>query len=219
MSEVSELFRAVGRGDVAAVSRMIEGRPDLSRCRDASTLSIVRFAHYLHEDAILRALIEQGPPLDIFEAAMIDDAALVQRILASDATQAAAYSSDGFTALHFAAFFGATAVMAVLLDAGAGTEAVTRNFLTNMPLHAAAAGGHVDACALLLDRGAQVNAVQHGAYTALHTPAFSNNRALAELLLARGASAAMTNDEGKTPADVAAGLGNMELAALLRCHE
>jgi uncharacterized protein len=219
MSDVSELFAAVGRGEVETVSRMITGRPALARARDASALSILRFAGYMDQDVILGALIDGGPPPDIFEAAMIDDGVLVRRIVASDPSQASAFSVDGFTAMHFAAFFGAVAAMAVLLDAGADTEAVTRNFLTIRPLHAAAAGGYVEACELLLDRGAQVNAVQHGAHTPLHAPAFSNNRVLAELLLGRGASAAMKNDEGKTPADVAAGLGNMELAALLRCHE
>lgn len=219
MDDVLDLFNAVGRGDDTAVSRVIAQRPDLARARDAATLSVLQFARYMQRDEILRALVAAGPPLDTFEAAMLDDEASLERILAADPTQLGAYSSDGFTPLHLAAYFGGTAAMRILLDAGAGTEAVTRNFLTNMPLHAAAAGGRVEACELLLEYGADVNAIQHGAHTPLHTPAFTNNRAMAELFLAHGADSQAKNDDGKTASDIASGMGNLELAALLRVHE
>lgn len=51
------------------------------------------------------------------------------------------------------------------------------------------------------------------------TAAFANNRELAEMLIARNADADMRNEEGRTAADVAAGVGNMELAARLRLAE
>jgi ankyrin repeat protein len=139
-------------------------------------------------------------------------------LVTADASLTGAYSDDGFTALHFAAYFGATDAMAALLDAGASTEAVTKNFLTNMPLHAAAAGGRIEACRLLLERGADVNARQHGGYSVLHSPCFVNNREMAELFLAHGADPSAAADDGKTPADVASQQGNIELAALLRAR-
>jgi ankyrin repeat protein len=121
--------------------------------------------------------------------------------------------------LHFAAYFGSTGAITVLLDAGASIEAVTRNFLTNMPLHAAAAGGRNAASRLLLRRGADPNARQHGGFTPLMTAAFANNRELAELLIARNVNVDLRNDDGKTAADIAAENGNVELAARLRLGE
>ncbi len=219
MDDTAELFRKVGVGDAAGVAEMVRYVPELARARDASSLSVLQFARYMGQDAVLEQLIEAGPPLDIFEAATIDRVDLVRALLAGNALLATAYSSDGFTALHFAAHFGSLGAISALLEAGAHIEAVTRNFLTNMPLHAAAAGGRMDACRLLLRHGADPNAKQHGGFTPLMTAAFNNSRELAEMLIARNANIEVRNDDGKTAADVAAGIGNMELAARLRLGE
>ena len=109
--------------------------------------------------------------------------------------------------------------MTALLEGGANIEAVTKNFLSNMPLHAAAAGGRIEACRLLLRHGADPNAKQHGGFTPLMTAAHQNNRELAELLIVRNVNVDARNDEGKTAADVGASLGNMELSARLRLGE
>ncbi len=219
MDDIAQLFQAVGQGRREEVAEMLRFRPELSRARDSSSLSVMQFARYMREEAILQLLIEAGPPLDVFEAATIDSVENLRTTLSSDESLARAFSDDGFTALHFAAHFGSTRAMVVLIDAGADIEAVTRNFLTNMPLHAAAAGSRIEACRLLLKAGADPNAKQHGGNTALMTAAFANNRELAELLLAFNANFSVRNDEIKTAADVAAGLGNMELAARLRLEE
>jgi ankyrin repeat protein len=219
VDDTVQLFREVGQGNAATVAEMLRFRPELARVRDATSLSILQFARYMRHDAILDLLIETGLALDIFEAAGLDRADDVRALLANDAALARAYSTDGFTALHFASYFGATNAQSALLEGGAQIEAVTRNFLTNMPLHAAAAGGRIEACRLLLRHGADPNAKQHGGYTALMTAASNNNRALAELLIARNANVDARNDAGQTAAEVAAGIGNMELSARLRLGE
>jgi ankyrin repeat protein len=219
MDDISELFRKVGVGDAAGVATMLRYRPELARARDASSLSVLQFARYMGHDALLQQLIDAGPALDIFEAATIDREAAVRALLAADASLAGAYAADGFTALHLAAHFGSLGAMRALLEAGAGIEAVTRNFLANMPLHAAAAGGRIEACRLLLRHGADPNAKQHGGFTPLMAAAFHNSRELAEMLIARNANIEVRNDEGKTAADIATGVGNMELAARLRLGE
>ncbi len=219
MDDIAELFRYVGQGNAAAVAEMLRYRPELARARDQSTLSVLQFARYMGQGDILELLIALDPPLDIFEAAIIERVETVRALLAHDRSLATAYSADGFTALHFASYFGSTGAIEALLEGGAQIEAVTHNFLTNMPLHAAAAGGRIEACRLLLRSGADPNAKQHGGFTPLMAAAFQNDRALVELLVARNANVDLRNDEGKTAADVGAGLGNMEIAARLRLGE
>ena len=80
MDDTEELFREVGLGHLEAVAEILRWAPQLSRARDASSLSILQFARYMNHDAILEALIEAGPPLDIFEAATIDRPATVREV-------------------------------------------------------------------------------------------------------------------------------------------
>src|SRR5689334_1824036 len=127
-----------------------------------------------------------------------------------------ALSPDGFTALHMASYYGAPDAVQLLLDRGADVNAVTKNFLTNMPIHAAAAGRRLAICEMLLEHGADVNAKQHGGFTAIMAPAQHGDREMVEMFLSHGADAVIANDEGKTAADIAAAQGNIEIAAMLR---
>ena len=69
---------------------------------------------------------------------------------------------------------------------------------------------------LLLERGADPNLRQQMGYSALHATAVNGDRATTEILLAHGADAQAKNDDGKTPADLAAERGHGELAEWLR---
>ena len=75
-----------------------------------------------------------------------------------------AVSSDGWTPLHLAAFFGKGDAARLLLNKGASVTARSTNQMANTPLHAAAAGKHAEIVKLLLDHGANANARQHGGW-------------------------------------------------------
>jgi hypothetical protein len=61
LDEIEELFREVGCGHADRVAAMLRWKPELSRARDASSLSILQFASYMGQDGILNQLIEAGP--------------------------------------------------------------------------------------------------------------------------------------------------------------
>ncbi len=219
MAEAVDLFNAIARSDRRGVEAIVREHPELARCKNADNLPVLVFARYMSDRAVFDTLMAAGPALDIFEAAQLDATDRLAELLDGDASLATAYSDDGFTALHFAAFYGASSAVALLLERGADTELVTTNFLSNMALHAAAAGGHRNICELLLERGADVNARQHGGFSPLHTAGFRDDRAMAELFLRHGANASLRTDEGQTAADSARSQGHSALAAFLRARE
>jgi uncharacterized protein len=153
-----------------------------------------------------RAIAAGRSDLDVFEAAAIGDVERLRVLLDDDPGLATAWSEDGFTPLHFAAFFGHPAAAKLLVDRGADLEARSTNTqfaLDAAPLHSASAAGQLQVCEVLLDAGADVNAVQHGGYTALLDAAANQNEELVEFLLERGADRTARLDDGRGLEDLA----------------
>lgn len=154
-----------------------------------------------------RAIADSRSDLDVFEAAAIGDVDRLRELLDQDSSAANAWSEDGFTPLHFAAFFGHPVAAKLLTERGADLEARSTNkefAFDARPLHSASAAGRRDVCEVLLDAGADVNAVQHGGYTALLDAAANGNAELVDFLLERGADPTARLDDGRSMADLAA---------------
>ncbi|CAK9829767.1 Ankyrin repeat and MYND domain-containing protein 2 [Anthophora retusa] len=84
------------------------------------------------------------------------------------------------------------------------------------PLQHACYKGNTEIVQMLLDQGADVNACQHEhAYTALHFAALSGNAELCHLLMSHGARLTATNSVGRTPAQMAAFVGNHNCVATI----
>jgi ankyrin repeat protein len=202
MSE--RLHAAIAAGDEEAVRGLVDVRPELAGERNAVGLSPVLQALYNGKRDLVDVLLDANPPLDVFDAAAVGRVRGLETLLAGDAELARAWSPDGFTALHYAAFFGEAQSARLLLESGAEVGAVARNENIHVtPLHSAAAGGHAEIVRLLLEHGADANAAQDGGATPLHSAAQNDDRESVEALLAAGADATRATDEGKLPADLA----------------
>lgn len=212
----AELIAAVEGGDAARVAELVAVDPELANSRDRSGVSALMLARYRLDRAVTDALLKADPELDVFEAAALGYVDRLRARLDEDPAVAAARSADGYTALHFAAFFGKAEVARILLDAGAGVNAVADNEMHVQPLHSAAAGRHLEACRLLLAAGADVNARQAGGFTPLHAAAQNGDPELVELFLSAQADPSAATDAGKTPADAAEAAGHVDVARRLR---
>ena len=173
-------------------------------------------AVYRGDRARVEELLVGEPTLDVFEAAAVGRTERVAELLDADPELVSAWASDGFTALHLAAYFRHPETARLLVDRGAPVDVVARNEqLRVTPLQSAAAAREGDTVALLLERGANPNARHEGGFTVLHTVAQNGDEQLIRLLLSHGADAALAADDGRTAADFARDAGHTNLAALL----
>jgi ankyrin repeat protein len=210
----SQLFDAIDAGDIDAVGRLVDDDPAVADARDEQGVSAVRHALYRGQRTVAARIAASAAALDVFDLAALGDAERLGALLRLDPVAVYAFSEDGFTALHFAAFLGGAAAARVLLDAGADVNAIARNPMQVQPLHSAVAG-NPDVVALLLDAGADANAKQQRGFVTLHEAALRGNAELVDALLAHGADPAITDDDGNTAADHAQRAGHTDLAARL----
>jgi uncharacterized protein len=215
MATAADLIEAINAGDAGRVSAILAEDPSLVAARDDEGVSALMLARYRFDRAVTDVLLAADPDLDVFEAATLGYVDRLRERLEADRGAVSAFSTDGFTALHFAAFFGKAEAAKMLLENGAGVEVYTRNPFANQPLHAAAAGRHLEVSRVLIAGGADVNATQHGGFTPLHEAAQHGDVEMTELFLSAGADRAAKTDAGETPADLARTAGHADLASRL----
>jgi uncharacterized protein len=213
------VFEAIEADDLERVRGLLSSDPSIALVRDEQGISAVMQACYRGRSEIVDVLLASEPELNVFEAAAIGRLERVRKLVEEYADVVRSWSPDGFTALHFACFFGHPEIAEVLLERGAEVNAVARNELAVTPIQSAAAGSHARAVELLLGAGADVHPPHPTGFTPLHSAAANGDSLSAELLLHHGADPARANEDGRTPVDLAAENGHHEIVALLRNRE
>jgi uncharacterized protein len=214
MADQQRCFELLSKGDADGLRRLLEENPGTAEARDGSGVSLLMHTLYRGRRDLAELTAASKKELDIFEAAGLGKLERLKECV-RDAATVNSRSSDGFTALHFACYFGQPEAARLLIEKGAAVDAVSSNPMRLMPLHSAASVRNLEAARLLLEHGAPVNARQQGGWVPIHAAAQNGDRAMVELLLQRGADSKLANDEGKTPAAVAREKGHAEIAALL----
>jgi ankyrin repeat protein len=204
MGGAQRCFELLQAGDSDGLLILLDGDPACAEARDSSGVSLTMWALYRGQRDLAETIAARKKSLDIFEAASFGRLDRL-KALAVDRSRLNSYSADGFTALHFACFFGP----------GATVDAIAANPMKLMPLHSAASSRNLEAVRHLLEHGAPVNARQQGGWLPIHAAAQNGDRPMVELLLQHGADAKLANDDGKTAVMVAREKGHEELAALL----
>jgi ankyrin repeat protein len=214
MESSDRSFELLQTGDADGLRHLLEQDPAASEARDATGVSLLMHSLYRGRRGLAELIASKKKALDIFEAAALGRLDRLKECL-GDASTINAPSKDGFTALHFACFFGQSEAARLLIESGAVVDAVAANPTLVMPLHSAASARNLEAASLLLEHGAPVNARQQAGWVPIHAAAQNGDRPMVDLLLKHHADPKLTNDDGKTPAMVAREKGHEELAALL----
>jgi ankyrin repeat protein len=207
-----ELFDAIHANDKDKVALLVRGNPQLAHARNVAGVSALMQSRYEGRPEIVDTLRSAVGELDVFEAATLGDVPRLQSLLTNDPGLAQAFSNDGFTALHLAAFFAQPEAAAKLLQGGADSNAVARNAMKVAVINSAAASGRADLVKLVLAAGADPNARQMAGYTALHAAAAHHNVEMTQALLDAGADPSLRSDDGQSAADKA----GPAVAALLK---
>jgi ankyrin repeat protein len=211
----ADVIAALQSGDAEKLRGLLHEEPALASARDASGVSAVMHAFYHRRPEIADLLLAAKSDVDIFEATAAGKADKVSEILERDPQAVKSSSADGFTALHFAAFFNRPEVASILIRHGADVSAASKNAMKVTPLHSAAAAHSREIVRLLLENDAPPDARQQGGWTALHEAAQIGDVEMVRDLLQHRADAQARSDEGKTPAEMATAKGHEEILKLL----
>jgi len=202
-STSDDLFAAIEAGDIGGVETILDGDPAAGDTRDEAGVSALMRALYRFDPGLVEIVRANAGVLDVFEAAALGDVDRLREVLDAEATAATAYSGDGFTALHFAAFFGHPEATTLLIERGAEVDALGRGWMTGTALHSAVSRLQPDVVRILLEAGAHPDVRQSAGWTPLHAAAMNGDLASIGLLLGAGADPTAANDEGRSVADLA----------------
>lgn len=192
MPDTAEVFRAIQQGDAARLGEILRAEPALAGARNERGDTVLLAAAYMGRREVIDRLLAAGVEPTLWEACALGLKENVVELLRRDPSAIGAYSHDGWTALHLAAFFGHRDLAALLLERGADVNARSRSETfaqANTPLHAAAANRHLEVAQLLVARGADVNARDGSGFTPLALAANGRSDLLMLLLLENGARA------------------------------
>lgn len=215
MADVKIFHEHVKKGELDAVRADLADDPALLNASNEAGQCAFLLAKYYRQANVAEYLLSLKPALDLFTMCVAGQTADVLNEIEKAPELLETHSSDGWTPLHLAGFFGCAELANALLDRGAKVDSRSTNSMKNTPLHAAAAGGNTPLVELLLKRGAKPNATQEGGWTALHAAAQSGNRAMAETLIAHGANINQRADNNQSPLDMALLKGHQDLAGFL----
>jgi ankyrin repeat protein len=218
MSQVDSLIAAIQNREIDTIRIMLAEHPGLADGRTDSGVSLVLTALYLGNPEAAEVIADQKSSLDLPEAVAMGRAKQVEEMLSSGGHAVRAYTPDGFTPLHLAAFFGRSELFNLLTETGADVNAIADNPSKVRPIHSAAASRNAAAVRELLALGADPDAQQHGGYTALQSAAAHGNLEMIKVLLAAGADKTILTDEGQSAVDLARKQKHDAAAELIESH-
>src|SRR5713226_376007 len=99
-------FELLQAGDADGLRRILEQHPASSEARDSSGVSLLMHSIYRGRRDLAELIASKKKALDIFEATSLGRLDRLKQCLRDDASAINSRSKDGFTALHFACFFG-----------------------------------------------------------------------------------------------------------------
>jgi ankyrin repeat protein len=168
------IFELIDAGDVEGVRELLATDPGAAAAHDENGLSALMRAAYRNPE-LLAAVRAADPPLGPFDRIVVGR---------SDGLPAPdAWTPDGFTGLHLAAFAHNAGAARSLLEAGADPNAVaTASFARVTPLGTCAFANAIEVARILLEHGADPAIADEDRHHPANVACANGFDALAELL-------------------------------------
>src|SRR5271166_4030489 len=147
MADFQRSLEFLQSGDADGLRRLLEQDPAASEARDTNGVSLLMHCVYRGRRDFADLIASKEKTLDIFEASALGRIERLTECI-RDASAVNSHSKDGFTALHFACFFGQPDAARTLVENGAAVDSVAANPTHVMPLHSAAATRNLEAARL-----------------------------------------------------------------------
>src|SRR5215475_4326587 len=116
---------AIKAGEFERVKAMVSSDPSLIDARGRTGDTAILTAVYHRQKEIVNLLVARGATLTLHEACAAGEVERVERLVAEEPAAVNAYSADGWTPLHLAAFFGHAKIVELLLEERADVLAVS----------------------------------------------------------------------------------------------
>lgn len=173
------IFELVGQDDADGIRELLARDPAAGEARDETGVSPLAHALYRGRRAAFDAIRASGTLDDPWERLLAGES---EGLPAPDA-----WSPDGFTPLHLAAFAHNPAAARALLEAGADPNAVARaSFARVTPLGTCAFANEPEVARVLLEHGADPAIAEEEGGTPLAVAEVNGYTELAELLREAG---------------------------------
>jgi ankyrin repeat protein len=216
MDKMNEILDLIRTNNNEKLKELIREEPYVLGLKTDAGISLLQFAAYSRNGAAIEILKKYKKDIDIFEAASIGDIQIVVALVDGKSELINSFSSDGFTVLGLASFFGHIEIVKLLVAEGANPNLASNNQFKVSPIHSACAVSSYDIASILIENGADVNARQMRGVTPLHSAAHNGQTILAKLLIDNGADVNAENDDGQTPEHMAEEGGFYETAELIK---
>jgi ankyrin repeat protein len=171
---VSTIFALIDAGDAQGVRELLAADRTATAQRDDQGLSVLMRAAYRGGD-VFEAVKAANPPLEPFDRIAVGES--------DGLPPPAAWTPDGFTPLHIAAFMRNAGAARRLLEDGADPNVLaTASFARVTPLGTCGVVGATEVAKLLLEHGADPSLTGDHGFTPLDAAVANGDTELAELL-------------------------------------
>lgn len=216
MKEMDKAVHCIKAGQQEGLEELLEANPNLAEGSTEQGISLLRLAAYHRNQPAVELLEKYKQDPEFFELVVLGRTEEVEKVLAEGPQLLNSFSSDGFTPLGLACYFGHRELSALLLKEGADPNVASNNSFKVSPLHSACAISDLALAQMLLENGADVNAEQQQGITPLHSAARNGRTELVRLLLENGADVHRKTADGQKPREMAEEKGFDETAQLLK---